>query len=75
MEHQSTTAIRLEIREFYDPTSKSGRAWIVDLLDLKGEVIAEGAGVASDLPSAIKEAGGEIAHLLEEQWSMRGEKL
>lgn len=75
MEHLSTTEYRLEIREFNDPTSESGRAWVVDVLDLRGEVLIEGAGVASGLPFAIEEAGREIAHLLADEWNMQGEKL
>ena len=49
--------------------------WVVDVLDLRGEVLIESAGVASGLPFAIEEAGREIAHLLAEQWEMKGEKL
>jgi hypothetical protein len=75
MEHLSTTEYRLEIREFNDPTSESGRAWVVDVLDLRGEVLIESAGVASGLPFAIEEAGREIAHLLADEWNMKGEKL
>jgi len=75
MKHLSTSEFRLEIRELDDPSSESGRAWVVDVLDLRGEVLIEGAGVASGLPFAIEEAGREIAHLLADQWEMKGEKL
>ena len=75
MSHLSTSEFRLEIRELDDPSSESGRVWVVDVLDLRGEVLIESAGVASGLPFAIEEAGREIAHLLAEQWEMKGEKL
>jgi hypothetical protein len=70
MEHLSTSEFRLEIRELSDPSSESGRAWVVDVLDLRGEVLIEGAGVASGLPFAIEEAGREIAHYLADEWNV-----
>lgn len=73
--HISTSKFILEIREFDDPESESGRAWVVDILDSGGQVIAEGAGVSSGLTFAIEEAGREIAHHLADEWNMKGEKL
>ena len=70
MNHLSTTEIRLDIREFDDPLSESGRAWIIDLLGLNGAVIIEGAGVSAGLPFAISEAGNAIALWLANEWSM-----
>jgi hypothetical protein len=66
----SRTYLRIDIRELDDPESESGRAWIVDVLDLTGEVVIESAGVASGIPSAIAEAGHAIALYLADQWEM-----
>lgn len=71
----SQTPLRLDIREFDDPQSESGRAWVIDVLDLSGNVIIEGAGVASGVTFAIAEAGQQIAYYLAEQWEMKGERL
>lgn len=75
MEHLSTSEFRLEIREYDDPTSESGRAWVVDVLNSRGEVLIEGAGVSSGITFAIAEAGQEIAHYLADEWNMQGSNL
>lgn len=72
MREISQTPLRIDIREFDDPYSESGRAWVIDILDLNGNVIIEGAGVASGVTFAITEAGQQIAHYLAEQWEMEG---
>lgn len=75
MIEMSQTPLRIDIREFDDPQSESGRAWVIDILDLSGNVIIEGAGVSSGITFAIAEAGQQIAHYLAEQWEMKGERL
>jgi hypothetical protein len=57
----------IEIRQFEDLATENGKAWVVDLLDLRGDVIIEGAGVSSDLVSAIMEAGRDIAYYVAEE--------
>lgn len=75
MTHLSTSKFILEIREFDDPESESGRAWVVDVLAEDGQVISEEAGVSSGLTFAIEEAGRDIAYHLADEWNMKGEKL
>jgi len=71
----SETALTLSIRENYDSKSETERAWIVDVIDPRGRVLIEAAGVASGLPRAIEEAGYQIAHLLAEEWNMPREEV
>ena len=68
MEEMSKSYFRLEIAENYDPESVSGRAWVIDVLALDGEVILEQAGVAPTLMKAMEEAGKEITYYLASQW-------
>jgi hypothetical protein len=58
------TIYRLSIREFEDKESESERAWVIDLLDVDGDCIIEGAGVAGTLMKAMEEAGKEITLIL-----------
>lgn len=75
MSELSRSYYRIDIRELDDKESDTGRAWVIDVLDLKGEVLIEAAGVASGLPAAIAEAGHAIALNLADQWEMQGGRL
>lgn len=68
MNQLSKSTFTLEVMELEDSESKSGRAWIIDILTPSGEVIVEGAGVASTLKQAMEEAGKEITLHLASQW-------
>ena len=68
MNHLSTTYFRLEIREFDDQESASGKAWLVDLLDQDNNLIGESIGVAPTLMQAMQEAGKEITLFVADQW-------
>jgi hypothetical protein len=70
MTQLSISKFILEIREVDDPESESGTAWFIDVLDPSGELLIDGAGVASSLSSAITETGQGIVYLLNEQWNM-----
>ena len=71
MNHLSTTKYTLEIREFEDELSPSLRAWIVDVLDMQGDCVVEGAGVAPTLVLALEEAGKNIALEIADDWLVR----
>ena len=64
------TIYRISIREFEDLQSESERAWIVDLLDTRGNCIIESAGVAGTLMKAMEEAGKAITLHLADEWLM-----
>ena len=66
----SETNYRISIREYEDKESKSERAWIVDLLDTRGNCMIEGAGVAGTLMKAMEEAGKAITLHLADEWLM-----
>ena len=66
--HLSTTYFRLEIREFDDQESASGKAWLVDLLDQDNNLIGEAIGEAPTLMQAMQEAGKEITLFVADQW-------
>ena len=66
--HLSTTYFRLEIREFDDQESASGKAWLVDLLDQDNNLIGESIGEAPTLMQAMQEAGKEITLFVADQW-------
>jgi hypothetical protein len=70
MTQLSISKFILEIRELDDPESESGKAWFIDVLDPNGELLIDGAGVASRLASALTETGQGIAYLLDEAWNM-----
>jgi hypothetical protein len=70
MNELSETNYRISIREYEDMESESERAWIVDLMDTKGNCIIEGAGVASTLMAAMGEAGKAITLHLADEWLM-----
>lgn len=64
----SESTFQIIIKEFEDLESESQRAWIVDLLDTRGNCIIEGAGVASTLMKAMGEAGKAITLHLASEW-------
>jgi hypothetical protein len=66
----SETIYRLSIREFEDMESESERAWVIDLLDTRGNCIIEGAGVADTLMKSMEEAGKAITLHLANEWLM-----
>jgi hypothetical protein len=71
----SETNYRISIREYEDKESKSERAWIVDLLDTRGNCMIEGAGVAGTLMKAMEEAGKAITLHLADEWLMARAEL
>ena len=75
MNHLSTSYFKIEIREFDDQESASGRAWLIDLLDKDNNLIGEAIGVASTLMAAMQEAGKEITLLLADQWLLDKQEL
>lgn len=70
MTELSETLYRISIREYEDMESDSQRAWIVDLMDMQGNCIIEGAGVAGTLMKAMEEAGKAITLHLADEWLM-----
>jgi len=60
----------IEIRTIEDQYSDSGLAWIVDILDTKGECLVEWAGVASRLSEAIEEASSALVSLLDNDYQI-----
>jgi hypothetical protein len=66
----SETIYRISIREYEDKESESERAWIVDLLDTRGNCIIEGAGIADTLMKSMEEAGKAITLHLADEWLM-----
>jgi hypothetical protein len=71
----SETNYRISIREYEDKESESERAWIVDLLDTRGNCMIEGAGVAGTLMKAMEEAGKAITLHLADEWLMARAEL
>ncbi len=60
MIHEATYEYGFEIRKFDDDESKTGIAWLVDIMQGK-ECIWEGAGVAETLSAALREAADALA--------------
>jgi hypothetical protein len=75
MNELSESSFTLNIREHHDSESDTQRIWVIDVLDLRGNVLIEGAGVASGLPLAIEKAGYQIAHLLADEWNLAREEV